>query len=193
MALSSKFVINGIEYEVLDANTKAALNSLIAGTTSTGSVDVPGETYWVPTSTYRSAIDALLGTGNVIKLQGVLTVASGSTVADTLAAVSNPTVGDLYLILNADETSPSQYEEWVYVASLTWEKLGVSKADIDISGKADKTEVVAGINAFVAAPQWDTTAADPTAEPNYGIYTIKFPVASINSSTGAIEYTYPTI
>lgn len=187
MAKSSVFNINGINYEVLDAETKATLDSLIAGTLDTDS-GVTGEKYWVPDTTYKSAIDAILDNGNVIKLQGVLTVASGSTVADTLAAVVDPSVGDLYLIANAEETSPSQYEEWVYVASLTWEKLGVTKADIDISGKAERTELVAGINAFTAVPQWDTEAADPTQEPNYGIYTIHFPVASINSSTGAVEF-----
>lgn len=117
MAKSSVFNINGINYEVLDAETKATLDSLIAGTLNTNS-GVTNEKYWVPDTTYKSAIDAIL----------------------------------------------------------------------DISGKAERAELVTGINAFTAVPQWDTEAADPTQEPNYGIYTIHFPVASINSSTGAVEF-----
>lgn len=184
MAYVKKIKIGGVIYTIKDGETAEALASLLAGTKSTGNASLPAETYWVPTSTVQSQIEALLNK-NIVVLKGVLSVANGDTVAQTLAAVSSPAAGDLYLILDEDDNT--QYAEYVYTAAGAWERLGVVKADIDISGKADKTEVSALFNAIEAEPNWDTTAADPTAEAEYGEYTLVIPQVQINSSTGALE------
>lgn len=118
--------LGGVTYQLQDSELTALVNSLLAMTLPTST---QGETYWVPTTTDKTQWDNI----KVLKffnLKG--SVASFSDLPATA------TTGDVYLIAN--QTSGFT-EEWVRTDT-AWELLGTVSGQVDISGKADKSEMV---------------------------------------------------
>lgn len=118
--------LGGVTYQLQDSELTALVNSLLAMTLPTST---QGEAYWVPTTTDKTQWDNI----KVLKffnLKG--SVASFSDLPATA------TTGDVYLIAN--QTSGFT-EEWVKTDT-AWELLGTVSGAVDISGKADKSEMV---------------------------------------------------
>lgn len=128
MAKLRQITIGGTTYELKDQELTTLVNSLLAMTLPTGS-QVQGETYWVPTTTDKTAFDNIKQM-HIFNLKG-----SVSSYADLPV---NAEVGDVYMIANQ---TTGFTEEWVKTDT-AWELLGTVSGQVDISGKADKSEMV---------------------------------------------------
>ena len=118
--------LGGVTYQLQDSELTALVNSLLAMTLPTST---QGVNYWVPTTTDKTQWDNI----KVLKffnLKG--SVASFADLPSTAAT------GDVYLIANA---TSGFTEEWVKTDT-GWEMLGTVSGQVDISGKADKSEMV---------------------------------------------------
>lgn len=118
--------LGGVTYQLQDSELTALVNSLLAMTLPTST---QGETYWVPTTTDKTQWD------NIKVLKFFNLKGSVASFADLPATA---TTGDVYLIAN--QTSGFT-EEWVKTDT-AWELLGTVSGAEDISGKADKSEMV---------------------------------------------------
>lgn len=118
--------LGGVTYQLQDSELTALVNSLLAMTLPT---QTQGETYWVPTTTDKTQWD------NIKVLKFFNLKGSVASFADLPATA---TTGDVYLIANA---TSGFTEEWVKTDT-SWELLGTVSGQVDISGKADKSEMV---------------------------------------------------
>lgn len=118
--------LGGVTYQLQDSELTTLVNSLLAMTLPT---QTQGETYWVPTTTDKTQWD------NIKVLKFFNLKRSVASFADLPATA---TTGDVYLIAN--QTSGFT-EEWVKTDT-AWELLGTVSGQVDISGKADKSEMV---------------------------------------------------
>jgi hypothetical protein len=118
--------LGGVTYQLQDSELTNAVNSLLAMTLPTST---QGETYWVPTTTDKTQWD------NIKVLKFFNLKGSVASFADLPATAAT---GDVYLIANA---TSGFTEEWVKTDT-AWEMLGTVSGQVDISGKADKSEMV---------------------------------------------------
>ena len=118
--------LGGVTYQLQDSELTALVNSLLAMTLPTST---QGETYWVPTTTDKTQWD------NIKVLKFFNLKGSVASFADLPATAAT---GDVYLIANA---TSGFTEEWVKTDT-SWELLGTVSGQVDISGKADKSEMV---------------------------------------------------
>lgn len=118
--------LGGVTYQLQDSELTALVNSLLAMTLPTST---QGVNYWVPTTTDKTQWD------NIKVLKFFNLKGSVASFADLPATA---TTGDVYLIAN--QTSGFT-EEWVKTDT-GWEMLGTVSGQVDISGKADKSEMV---------------------------------------------------
>lgn len=128
MAKIRQITLGGTTYELKDQELTTLVNSLLAMTLPTGS-QVQGETYWVPTTTDKTAFDNIKDM-HIFNLKG--------SVASYADLPANAEVGDVYMIANA---TTGFTEEWVKTDT-DWELLGTTSSQVDISGKADKSEMI---------------------------------------------------
>lgn len=118
--------LSGVTYELQDSELTALVNSLLAMTLPT---QTQGETFWVPTTTDKTQWD------NIKVLKFFNLKGSVASFADLPATAAT---GDVYLIAN--QTSGFT-EKWVKTDT-GWEMLGTVSGAVDISGKADKSEMI---------------------------------------------------
>lgn len=129
MAKIRQITLGGTTYELKDNALTTIVNAIMAGTQPTGSATVQGETYWLPTSTDETRWNEIKDL-IIFNLKG--------SVASYADLPANASAGDVYLIANA---TSGFTEEWVKTDS-GWEMLGTVSGSIDISGKADKSEMI---------------------------------------------------
>lgn len=132
-----KLVIGGQEYLVKDAETRTKLDALVGGTLAT---ETAGETYWVPTSTIRERIDAILN-APIISLKG--------TVSSKDELPTDAKTGDLYLVPASLGSGEDRTAEWLKTED-GWQLLGVLDTDIEeaMKNKVDRTELAGYLNLF---------------------------------------------
>lgn len=200
-------------------NTEHGLTSGDEGFVSEGDVKTPGTpavNYWVPDTEDKAKFEALTDL-DVVNLKSVLTLAeltpavlyesddpeviSGEkevgdvktpavyqTPEQALEAITRKKKGDVYL-LKVNENGEDQYKEYIYTSN-GWEVLGVIKADVDISGKADTVAVKAVIDAFTIDEIMETktyTAEDEAEDPTHVAGT------TYEVGTGDFTLTIPTV
>lgn len=118
--------LGGVTYQLQDSDLTTLVNSLLAMTLPTST---QGVNYWVPTTTDKTQWD------NIKVLKFFNLKGSVASFADLPATA---TTGDVYLIANQ---ASGFTEEWVKTDT-GWEMLGTVSGQVDISGKADKSEMV---------------------------------------------------
>lgn len=204
MAKIRQITLGGTTYELKDQDLTSMVNSLLAMTLPTGS-QVQNENYWVPTTTDKTAWDAIK-VKKMFDLKG--------SVASYADLPNNAEVGDVYMIANS---TTGFTEEWVKTDT-DWELLGTTSSQVDISGKADKSEMIitqgtganadkttiqlkSGTSATVLNAHQDISGkADKTEVKSLfdgftttlitgtsDEYKLTIPTATINQSTGALE------
>lgn len=165
-----KLQFHGSEFLIKDSELTTKVSDLLSSNLLTGSASSEGETYWVPTSTYKDSIDKLLS-NSLLTLKGVLDLPEGQSIDDLLSAIESPKVGDLYLIKYTEDVI--QFAEYLYTSDGTWEQLGVIKPDIDLSAYATKEYA-------------DTTSKDAAAKRVYSI-ALSSNILTLTDENGAVS------
>lgn len=123
----------------------------------------------------RTSLSALAG---AFRFKGKLTLTTGQTAKDALAAVENPAAGDVYQIGS---------DEWVYTANKEWIELG---PQIDLSGYATTKQLTAveGRVTTLEATVKDLTKVDGTiAALRTDIAQNKADISTLNSTVGDLQ------
>lgn len=143
MAYVTKIKIQGTAYDIKDKALATEIANLLAMTLPTGS-QVANEKYWVPTTTDKTALDAIRNK-KIVNMKGVITQADITVdLPTTLAGKTDAVAGDLWLYTNP---TTSLTEEWIKTDT-GWEMLGTVQQNVDITGKEDKTQVKALFDGF---------------------------------------------
>lgn len=128
----------------------------------------------------RTSLSALAG---AFRFKGKLTLTTGQTAKDALAAVENPAAGDVYQIGS---------DEWVYTANKEWIELG---PQIDLSGYATTAQLTAveGRVTTLEATVKDLTKVDGTiATLRTDIDQNKTDIGTLNTKVGNLEASLKT-
>lgn len=156
--------VGGVIYNLKDEDLNILVNALLGETLSTNNQQSPNEKFWVPTTTDKASWDSL----KVLKFFNL----KGSVNSFTDLPESAST-GDVYLIANS---ATGFTEEWVKTDN-SWEMLGTVSNNVDITNKADKTEVKNLFDGFTA-----TLLSGSTDE-----YLLTIPEAEIDATTNALQ------
>lgn len=162
MAKIKQIKVGGITYDLKDSDLNVLVNALLGETLSTNNQQSPNEKFWVPTTTDKASWDSL----KVLKFFNL----KGS-VSSFANLPSSAQTGDVYLIANA---TTGFTEEWVKTDT-AWEMLGTVSNNVDITNKADKTEVKSLFDGFTA-----TLISEDD-------YLLTIPEAEIDSTTNALQ------
>lgn len=145
--------------------------------------------YYTSVETDEKITDAIAALGNIIRIMGVK-----SSVSELPA--SDNTIGDLYFVGTADDTTDS-YTEYVWTAGNKWEYLGKVQTEVDLSDYA-KISYVDGLVETINNRLTSLESASHThdnksvLDATTASFTTKEKEKLSNIEEGANNYTLPT-